>query len=126
MKSHSPFIATVIVAGMLAVVNAPFPAIHPVSAQGMKQEMKDATGLSSKQKIDMLNKSKGQFGSGDQLRRYFFGDLEPISVQPGGAGMVVNLYNKANNITISYCATYDVVVALKSGKITAFAPEEVK
>ena len=40
--------------------------------------------------------------------------------------MVVNLYNKANNYTFSYCATYDVVVALKKGKIVKFAPAEVK
>lgn len=49
----------------------------------------------------MLTKHKGMFGSIDELRRYFFGDLEPISVQPGGAGMVVNLYNKANNTTFA-------------------------
>jgi hypothetical protein len=91
-----------------------------------KAEMKDATGLNISQKIEMLTKHKGMFGSGDELRRYFFGDLEPISVQPGGAGMVVNLYNKANNTTFAYCATYDVVVAIKEGKITAFAPNEVK
>jgi hypothetical protein len=91
-----------------------------------KAEMKDATGLNISQKIEMLTKHKGMFGSGDELRRYFFGDLEPISVQPGGAGMVVNLYNKANNTTFAYCATYDVVVAIKEGKITAFKPNEVK
>jgi hypothetical protein len=91
-----------------------------------KAEMKDATGLNVSQKIEMLTKHKGMFGSGDELRRYFFGDLEPISVQPGGAGMVVNLYNKANNTTFAYCATYDVVVAIKEGKITAFEPNEVK
>ncbi|GJD22110.1 hypothetical protein RIVM261_070660 [Rivularia sp. IAM M-261] len=88
--------------------------------------MKDVTGLTPAQKIAMLTKHKGMFGSGDELRRYFFGDLEPIAVQPGGAGMVVNLYNKANNTTFAYCATYDVVVAVKQGKITAFAPSEVK
>ncbi|RUT06546.1 hypothetical protein DSM106972_028030 [Dulcicalothrix desertica PCC 7102] len=90
------------------------------------EAMKDVTGLTPGQKIAMLTKHKGMFGSGDELRRYFFGDLEPIAVQPGGAGMVVNLYNKANNTTFAYCATYDVVVAVKQGKITAFAPSEVK
>jgi hypothetical protein len=89
-------------------------------------ETKDATGLTFTKKIEMLTKHKGMFGSGDELRRYFFGDLEPIAVQPGGAGMVVNLYNKANNTTFAYCATYDVVVAIKKGKVTAFAPSEVK
>lgn len=88
--------------------------------------MKDATGLTIQQKIDKVTQTKGQFGGGDQLRRFFFGDLEPLGVQPGGAGMVVNLYNKANNVTFSYCATFDVVVAVKMGKVTRFAPEEVK
>lgn len=90
------------------------------------QDMKDATGLTAQQKIAKIIQTKGQFGGGDQLRRYFFGDLEPISVQPGGAGMVVNLYNKANDVTFSYCATYDVVVAVKKGKVTRFLASEVK
>jgi hypothetical protein len=89
-------------------------------------EMKDATGLTAKQKIEKVTQNKGQFGGGDQLRRFFFGDLEPLGVQPGGAGMVVNLYNKATDTTFAYCATYDVVVAVKAGKVTQFAPAEVK
>ena len=84
------------------------------------------SGPSVQEKIAMITKNKGQIGSGDQLRRFFYGDLEPIGVQPGGAGMVVSLYNKANNVTFSYCATYDVVVAVKTGRIVAFAPNEVK
>lgn len=116
--------------GLFTTWDAPLKAINPTlvqaSAQEVKQEMKDATGLTTQKKIDMVIKTKGQFGGGDQLRRFFFGDLEPIAVQPGGAGMVVNLYNKANDITFAYCATYDVVVAIKKGKVTAFAPSEVK
>lgn len=92
----------------------------------VKEAKKDATGLTVNQKIEMLTKHKGMFGSGDELRRYFFGDLEPISVQPGGAGMVVNLYNKTNDTTFAYCSTYDVVVAIKSGKVKMFEPSEVK
>jgi hypothetical protein len=84
------------------------------------------SGPSVQEKITMITKNKGQIGSGDQLRRFFYGDLEPIGIQPGGAGMVVNLYNKANDVTFSYCATYDVVVAVKKGKVVAFAPNEVK
>jgi hypothetical protein len=129
MKFNS-LLATVALAGMVTIWDAPVQLFNPslvqASAQEMKPEMKDSTGLTIQQKVEMLTKSKGQFGSGDQLRRYFFGDLEPIAVQPGGAGMVVNLYNKKNNITFSYCATYDVIVALKKGKVTAFAPSEVK
>ena len=40
--------------------------------------------------------------------------------------MVVSLSNKANDITFAYCATYDVVVAVKRGKVTAFLASEVK
>ncbi|AKG24201.1 hypothetical protein [Calothrix sp. 336/3] len=117
-------LATMAIAGMFTIGN--IPVLPQASAQEAKQEMKDVTGLTTQQKVDMLIKSKGQFGSGDQLRRYFFGDLEPIGVQPGGAGMVVNLYNKTNDITISYCATYDVVITVKKGKIARFSPNEVK
>ncbi len=132
MKFNSLF-ATAALIGTITVGNIAYQVTNPsaqVSAaqqkQQAKQEMKDATGLTVQQKIDMLTKNKGQFGSGDQLRRYFFGDLEPIGIQPGGAGMVVNLYNKANNVTFSYCSTFDVIVAVKQGKIKAFAPAEVK
>jgi hypothetical protein len=40
--------------------------------------------------------------------------------------MVVNLYNKANDYTFSYCATYDVVVAIKKGRVALFPSDEVK
>lgn len=119
-------LASAALVGFFTFSGLPLNIINPSSLQASAQEMKDATGLTTQQKIEMLTNSKGKFGSGDQLRRYFFGDLEPIAVQPGGAGMVVNLYNKANNITIAYCATYDVVVAMKKGKVTAFAASEVK
>lgn len=133
MKFNSLF-ATAALIGTITVGNIAYQVTNPsaqVSAaqqvkQQVKQEMKDATGLTVQQKIDMLTKNKGQFGSGDQLRRYFFGDLEPIGIQPGGAGMVVNLYNKTNNVTFSYCSTFDVVVAVKQGKVKAFAAAEVK
>ncbi len=112
--------------GLMTAWDAPLKVINPQLVQASAQEMKDVTGLTTQQKIAMLTKSKGQFGSGDQLRRYFFGDLEPIGVQPGGTGMVVSLYNKANDITVSYCATYDVIVAIKKGRITTFPASEVK
>jgi pentapeptide MXKDX repeat protein len=87
---------------------------------------KDAMALSPSQKIAKLSEVKGKKGSADLMRSYFAGDLEPIGMQPGGAGMVVNFYNKAGNITVSYCSTFDVIVAVKSGKIAKFAPSEVK
>ncbi|MBW4614402.1 MAG: hypothetical protein KME21_14250 [Desmonostoc vinosum HA7617-LM4] len=126
MKLASSLLTSVALAGMLTVWNVPLQAVNPSLVQASAEEMKDSTGLTTQQKIDLLTKNKGQIGSGDQLRRFFFGDLLPIAVQPGGAGMVVNLYNKTNNITIAYCATYDVVVALKKGKVTAFPASEVK
>ncbi|BAZ40477.1 hypothetical protein NIES4101_64380 [Calothrix sp. NIES-4101] len=60
------------------------------------------------------------------MRRFFFRDLEPIGIQPGSADMVVNLYNNKNNVTLSYCSTFDVVVAVNKDKVEKFAPEEVK
>ncbi|MBD2080185.1 hypothetical protein [Leptolyngbya sp. FACHB-17] len=129
MKLTSLFattVATAVLVGMAAMWDAPLKAINPQLMQALAQEMKDSTGLTAQQKIAKITQHKGQFGGGDELRRYFFGDLEPISVQPGGAGMVVNLYNKANNITVAYCATYDVVVAIKTGRVTQFASSEVK
>lgn len=120
MKLTSLLLTSVALAGMVTVWDAPLKAINPQLVQA------EAAEMTAQQKIDLITKNKGQIGGGDQLRRFFYGDLEPISVQPGGAGMVVNLYNKANNVTFSYCATYDVVVAVKMGKVTAFAPSEVK
>jgi len=96
------------------------PLLSRVSAQEMKAATKMDAKMTPQEQISMLIKSK------DQLRRYFFGDLEPIAVQPGGAGMVVNLYNKANDVTFAYCATYDVIVAVKKGRVTTFLASEVK
>lgn len=112
--------------GLVTVGDASLKAINPsVVGVATAAEVKQS-GPSVQEKIDLITKSKGQIGSGDQLRRFFYGDLLPIAVQPGGAGMVVNLYNKANNVTFAYCATYDVVVAVKQGKVTAFLASEVK
>lgn len=119
-------LSAIALVGIVSVWDAPLKTMNPQWVQASAQEMKDATGLTAPAKVAMLAKNKGQFGSGDQLRRFFFGDLEPIAVQPGGAGMVVNLYNQANNVTFAYCATYDVVVAVKPGRVTAFLASEVK
>ncbi|MDX2232211.1 MAG: hypothetical protein NW220_21425 [Leptolyngbyaceae cyanobacterium bins.349] len=114
---------------MVGLVGVGAPALQSIhaSSQGIAiaAETKQS-GPSTQEKITMITKNKGQIGSGDQLRRFFYGDLEPIGIQVGGAGHVVNLYNKGNDVTFSYCATYDVVVAVKRGKVVAFAPNEVK
>jgi hypothetical protein len=116
-------IAIACLIGMTSLTGIPERLVNPQF--GLVQAA-DVTGLNFDQKIDLITKGKGKFGGGDALRRFFFGDLEPVGIQPGGAGMVVNLYNKANNYTFSYCATYDVVVALRKGKVKAFAAAEVK
>ncbi|ARV59532.1 hypothetical protein BZZ01_13640 [Nostocales cyanobacterium HT-58-2] len=116
----APLLTSIALVGFFTVWDAPLKVINPSLVEASAQE------LSVQQKLDLLTKSKGQIGSGDQLRRFFFGDLEPIGIQPGGAGQVVNLYNKANNVTFSYCSTYDVIVAVKKGKVTKFEPGEVK
>jgi hypothetical protein len=121
-----PLMTSVALLGFVTFWDAPLKSVNPQWVQASAMEMKDVTGLTAAQKIEKITKNKGQFGGGDQLRRFFFGDLEPLAVQPGGAGMVVSLYNKANDVTFSYCATYDVVVAVKKGKVAKFAPEDVK
>ena len=126
LMQRSSLFVTIALISFATTLNLPAQIINPASVSASAMEMKDATGLTAQQKIDKVTQNKGQFGGGDQLRRFFFGDLEPLSVQPGGAGMVVNLYNKATNVTFAYCATFDVVVAVKSGKVMKFAPEDVK
>lgn len=118
-------VTTAALVGMVTVWDAPLKAINPQLVQASAQGMKSSTDMAAQQ-IAKVTQHKGQFGGGDELRRYFFGDLQPIGVQPGGAGMVVNLYNKANNVTFAYCATYDVVVAVKKGKVAQFLASEVK
>ena len=120
-------LAIAILVGMTTISGIPQSFVNPQSVTVLAAETKaDVTGLNFAQKIDLITKEKGKFGGGDALRRFFFGDLEPVGIQPGGAGMVVNLYNKANNYTFSYCSTFDVVVALKKGKVAKFAAAEVK
>jgi hypothetical protein len=125
MKPTSVF-TILTLASLFTACNIPDKVTNPNLTTASAQEMKDVTGMTPQQHIDMIAKNKGQFGSADTMRRFFFGDLEPIGIQPGGAGMVVNLYNKKNNFTFSYCSTFDVVVAVKKGKVAKFSPEEVK
>jgi hypothetical protein len=126
MKAPSLFASVAMLSLMTVGGAAGWQVAQPALTQvAVAAEVKES-GPTAQQKIDMIAKNKGQIGSGDQLRRFFYGDLLPISVQPGGAGMVVNLYNKANDTTFAYCATYDVIVAVKKGRVIAFSPKEVK
>lgn len=122
LKFLSPLFAPLALASVISVGDM---AVHSFMPQFQNTAIA-APEMTVQQKIDIISKSKGQVGSGDQLRRFFYGDLLPLGVQPGGAGMVVNLYNKANNVTFSYCATYDVVVAVKQGRVASFPAAEVK
>jgi hypothetical protein len=117
----APILASLALAGFITVWDAPLKVINPSLTQASAAEE-----ISPAQKIALVTKNKGQIGGGDQLRRFFFADLEPIGIQVGGAGHVVNLYNKANDVTFAYCSHYDVVVAVKKGKVTQFEPSEVK
>lgn len=121
LKSLNPLFASLALASIITVGDV---AINSFLLES--QDLAVAQEMTAQQKIDIIDKSKGQVGSGDQLRRFFYGDLLPLAVQQGGAGMVVNLYNKANDVTFSYCATYDVVVAIKKGRVAMFAANEVK
>ncbi len=62
----------------------------------------DPTPPTLEGKLALLQKLRDELGSGDTIRRLFFGDLEPIALQPRGANTVVHLYNKANDVTIAY------------------------
>jgi hypothetical protein len=126
MIKRTSVLTIVTLASIFAVFDVPAKVVNPNSTTVSAQETKDVTGMTPEQHIEMITKNKGQFGSADAMRRFFFGALEPIGIQPGGAGMVVNLYNKTNNVTFSYCSTFDVVVAVKKGKVAKFSPEEVK
>ncbi|BAQ59887.1 hypothetical protein GM3708_293 [Geminocystis sp. NIES-3708] len=116
------FLTSLAVATVITVGNVAIDSFIPP----LENKAIAAPKMTPAQQIEAVTKNKGQIGGGDQLRRFFYGDLLPLGVQPGGAGMVVNLYNKANDVTFSYCATYDVVVAVKKGKVTMFPPNEVK
>lgn len=125
MKATS-FLLTTIALGTIAIANVPFQSFAPNSLQAFAQEVKIAQTETTQAKIDQITAIKGKPGSGDLLRKLYPEDLNPIGVQPGGAGMVVNLYSKKNDTTLSLCTVYDVVVAVKKGKIARFKPSEVK
>lgn len=122
IKSITPFFAPLALATVVSVGDV---TVHSFLPQFQNSAIA-APEMTVQEKIETVTKNKGQIGGGDQLRRFFFGDLLPLGVQPGGAGMVVNLYNKANDVTFSYCATYDVVVGVKKGKVAMFPAAEVK
>jgi hypothetical protein len=118
MKSTA-WLTTTAVVGILTVASPVIlPAINGTSLQALAQG-------TANQKIAQIVALKGKPGSA-KLMRQFYNDLTPIGIQPGGAGMVVNLYSKKEDTTLSLCTTYDVVVAVRKGRIAKFSPAEVK
>jgi hypothetical protein len=122
----TPLLTGVALLGLVTVWDAPLKAINPHLVQASAQEMKISQATTAQEKIDRLTAVKGKPGSGDLLRQLYAKELTPIGIQPGGAGMVVNFYSKTDDTTISYCVHFDVIVAVKKGKIVKFAPAEVK
>jgi hypothetical protein len=112
--------------GSLTILDVPVRAANLNTFQSSASITKIAAGETAQQKIDKLTAVKGKEGSAELMRMLYPKDLTPIGIQRGGAGMVVNLYSKADNTTISLCTTYDVIVAVKKGRIARFDPAEVK
>jgi len=57
-------------------------------------------------------------GSGTWLRKQFPRDIVPIALTPGGVGTLVVLYSKTSNLSIPLCTAYDVVMGVKTGRVT--------
>ncbi len=126
IKSLSPILTSIALASVISVGDVAVRSFAPQNQIAAIAQTEMPGKTEAEKHIETITKNKGQIGGGDQLRRFFFGDLMPLGVQPGGAGMVVSLYNKANDVTFSYCATYDVVVAVRKGKVAKFPANEVK
>lgn len=112
--------------GLVTVGDVSLKAINVSSVGAATAAEAKQSGPTVQEKIDLITKNKGQIGGGDQLRRFFYGELDPIGIQVGGGGHVVNLYNKTNDVTFSYCSHFDVVVAVKKGRVAQFPAAEVK
>jgi hypothetical protein len=123
MKSTS-VLATIAISGFVAITPIVLPIVDPAIFQASAQEM-GQDKIAQQDKLALVLSHKGKPESAVDMRK-LYKDLTPIGIQPGGAGMVVNLYSKAEDTTLSLCTTFDVVVAAKKGKIAKFPPAEVK
>jgi hypothetical protein len=117
MKSTS-MLAAIGILGSVTALPVGLPIVKPASFQAFAQGM-------GQDKIAQVVAFKGKPESAALMRK-LYKDLTPIGIQPGGAGMVVNLYSKKEDTTLSLCTTFDVVVAAKKGKVAKFPPAEVK
>jgi hypothetical protein len=100
-----------------AIISASHFSTQPAFAQGAMEMSQDI--------VAAITQVKGKPESAALMRKHFK-DLSPIGIQPGGAGMVVNLYSKKEDITLSLCTTFDVVVAVQRGRIAKFPAAAVK
>jgi hypothetical protein len=123
MKSTS-MLATIAISGFVTILPVGLPIVNPASFQASAQEM-GQDQMAQQDKLALVLSHKGKPESAVDMRK-LYKDLTPIGIQPGGAGMVVNLYSKKEDTTLSLCTTFDVVVAAKKGKIAKFPPAEVK
>ena len=83
LQSLSPFFAPLALATVISVGDV---AVHSFLPHFQESALA-APEMTVQEKIETVTKNKGQIGGGDQLRRFFYGDLLPLGVQPGGAGM---------------------------------------
>ncbi len=124
MKFTSLLFTTAIASTLLSTV--PLNSFQANSFQAAAQGIQIAQAKTSQQKITQITAVKGKPESAVLLRKLYAKDLTPIGIQAGVASMVVNLYSKQDDTTLSLCTTFDVVVAVKKGKIAKFNPAEVK
>jgi hypothetical protein len=123
MKSTS-LLATIAILGFVTISPIVLPMVNPAALQASAQEM-GQDKMAQQDKLALVLANKGKPESAVEMRK-LYKDLTPIGIQPGGAGMVVNLYSKKEDTTLSLCTTFDVVVAAKKGRIVKFQPAEVK
>lgn len=124
--NFASLLATTAIASIVTISGVPSQVLNPNSFQASAEQVKVAAAPTSAEKIEQISAVKGKPESTVLMRKLYAKDLSPIGIQPGGAGMVVNLYSKKDDTTLSLCTTFDVVVAIKKGKIAKFAPSEVK
>ncbi len=117
-------LAVIAISGFVTMLPVVLPIGNSASFQASAQEMSQDK-MAQQDKLALVLASKGKPESAVEMRK-LYKDLSPIGIQPGGAGMVVNLYSKVEDTTLSLCTTFDVVVAAKKGKIAKFPPAEVK
>jgi hypothetical protein len=68
MIKPTSVLTIVILASIFAVFDVPAKVVNPNLTTVSVQETKDITGMTPQERIDMISKNKGQFGSADAMR----------------------------------------------------------